>query len=267
MKLYLYKRPPYDLEYGKQEPIFLNNLGYYEDIRSDIEVCRPEGRPDYQLVWVSRGELEVEGRILKNGEYCVLSPHQPQHYTYRHGKQTRYYWIHFTGNRVEDYLQGEALCAGCHGGNGRGQETDTLFSSLIHAAIRDESINSAYATTLFHALLFLLASPAPREFPFLRAKTLLEDISAPVSIGDLARLYCMSAEHFIRSFKVAYGTTPTNYRIRYQLAQAKTLLSDTRLSVFSIAQACGFTEADYSSRLFKKLVGVTPSQYRKRFFI
>jgi AraC-like DNA-binding protein len=74
----------------------------------------------------------------------------------------------------------------------------------------------------------------------------------------------MTPEHFIRSFKRAYGRTPQNYRIHYLILQAKSLLSDTRLSVSGIANICGYSDQYYFSRLFKKHTGVTPSEYRRR---
>lgn len=263
MKMTYHKTSDYDQEYGNKFNLYLNNFGYFDNINQDIKVFRPNGRLDYHIIYVSNGNIEINGTLLKNGDYCVYSPNEPQSYVYKVKENSRYYWLHFTGNKVKDILNDKTLKSGIHESNGRINEIDTLFLSLSREAIHASGEITDYAVALLYAILQLFSSPTPKAFQFLRAKNDLEDLSINKSIAEVCSYYNMTPEHFIRSFKKAYGTTPANYRINHQLTQAKNLLLDTQLEISSISEMCGFSDPYYFSRLFKKHVGITPTHFRK----
>ena len=257
MNIYYLVDHVYDQEYGKGEPLYLNNLGYYEDLQEDVVVSRPQGRLDYHLIYVVGGEVQVGEAMIENGDYCVFAPHEPQNYTYRACKNARYYWFHFTGHQVS------APVSGIHRSNGRQNEGEALCLALVRATKQTLEGADSYVVTLLRALFLLLTAPAPKPQHFSRAKKRLEDLTQPTTIGALAALYDMTEEHFIRSFKGAYGTTPARYRIQHQLTQGKHLLLDTDLPVSTIADLCGIPDPYYFSRLFKKHIGVAPVRYRR----
>lgn len=264
MKVFYKRRHPDNFEKQKTEALYVNNFGYYKDIEKEIRIERAEGRYDYQLIYVSNGEMLVGKSILKSGDYCVFYPDEPQFYTYRCAEGSSYYWIHFTGNAASSLLASDSLSSGVHSAEVRQNELDTLFHSLSLSARRTGETDSRYEQALLYSILLLLSESEKRAFPFLRAKKQLEDAKSEKTVTELAELYGMTPEHFIRSFKRAYGRTPQNYRIHYLILQAKSLLSDTRLSVSGIADICGYSDQYYFSRLFKKHTGVTPSEYRRR---
>lgn len=263
MKIMYQKTSDYNQEYGNNFNLYLNNFGCFENINQDIKVYRPNGRLDYHIIYVSSGNIEVDGKTLTTGEYYVYYPNDPQSYVYKTKENSRYYWLHFVGSKVNEILNNKNLKRGIHESNGRINEIDTLFLSLSREAIHAYGKKTDYAVALLYAILQLFTSPTPKAFQFLRAKNDLEDLSINKSIADLSVYYSMTPEHFIRSFKNAYGTTPTNYRINFQLTQAKNLLLDTALEISSIAEMCGFNDPYYFSRLFKKHVGITPTHFRK----
>ncbi len=267
MNLFYKRRHPKSTDKQKGQALYLNNFGYYKDIEKEIKIERAEGRYDYQLIYVSSGEMLVGKRTLKSGDYCIFAPSDPQFYTYLPVDGSRYYWIHFTCNKADELLNSEMLFSGVHSAEIRQNELDTLFHSLSLSARRTGEADSRYEQAPLYSILLLLSETEKNAFPFLRAKKQLEDAKSEKTVSELAELYGMTAEHFIRSFKIAYGRTPQNYRIHYQLLQARNLLSDTRLSVLNIAEICGYTDQYYFSRLFKKHTGMTPTEYRKRYSI
>ena len=248
----------------KEKSLRLNNFGYYKDIEKDIKVKRENGRYDYQLIYVSSGEVLVDRSILKSGDYCIFAPNNPQFYTYLAREGSRYFWVHFTQNGLDELFGREALLSGVHSAEIRQNELDTLFQSLSISARRTAEKDSQYEEALLYSILLLLSESRVGAFPFFRAKKELENIKSEKSVSELASLYEMTPEHFIRSFKKAYGRTPQNYRTQYLLTQAKNLLSDTRLSVSNISEICGYSDQYYFSRLFKRYTGVTPTEYRSR---
>lgn len=82
------------------------------------------------------------------------------------------------------------------------------------------------------------------------------------SLEELAQIACLSKYHFLRMFRAAYGCTPHQFQLQLRVEKARALLAQTRLSVQAIAELLCFDEPASFSRLFRKKVGVYPSQYR-----
>ncbi|MBE6956234.1 MAG: helix-turn-helix domain-containing protein [Ruminococcaceae bacterium] len=90
------------------------------------------------------------------------------------------------------------------------------------------------------------------------------DYAEPLSIAALADSVCLSERHFRRQFEALYQQTPKDYLRRLRLNAAAELLRKKELSVTEIALACGFSDCNYFSRVFRQTVGISPTQYRKR---
>jgi AraC-like DNA-binding protein len=73
----------------------------------------------------------------------------------------------------------------------------------------------------------------------------------------------VSQNYFCRLFKEYSGITPQDFLLKAKLSKAKIALKETSLSVFEIAEQCGFQDASYFCRIFKKKTGVSPLKYRK----
>ena len=72
-------------------------------------------------------------------------------------------------------------------------------------------------------------------------------------------------DYFRRVFKKETGKTPLQYLTDIRIIRTKQLLADKKLfSIISIAENCGFSDSLYFSTCFKKHVGCSPSEYRKR---
>lgn len=87
--------------------------------------------------------------------------------------------------------------------------------------------------------------------------------SENLSASSIAEHFYASPAHLARAFRAAYGITITNYIHQARLIHAKHLLSVTSASISSIALNVGYPDANYFSRIFKSLEGVSPAMYRK----
>jgi AraC family transcriptional activator FtrA len=87
----------------------------------------------------------------------------------------------------------------------------------------------------------------------------------PWHISQLARLAAMSERTFMRRFRAATGLSPADWVTRTRVDAARELLENTRLSIEQIAQRCGLGMPTTLRHHFRKKVGVSPAQYRKRF--
>lgn len=84
-----------------------------------------------------------------------------------------------------------------------------------------------------------------------------------LSLGDLASRFGLDGSYLSRSFKQAAGSNLTVYIAQLRVAEAKRLLQTRELSITEVAQAVGYGDYAYFSRVFKKLTGVSPRRYRE----
>ncbi len=90
------------------------------------------------------------------------------------------------------------------------------------------------------------------------------DPTREVSIELLSALCDMSKTNFRRAFLLQIGDTPLRYRDRRLLSLAKELLSSGFFSVAECAERCGFDDASYFGRFFKKHTGISPGEFKQR---
>jgi transcriptional regulator GlxA family with amidase domain len=85
----------------------------------------------------------------------------------------------------------------------------------------------------------------------------------PLDVPTMASAALMSAAHFSRKFRAAYGETPYTYLITRRIERAKAFLRQG-MSVTDTCFAVGCTSLGSFSSRFTEIVGETPSQYRAR---
>ena len=87
----------------------------------------------------------------------------------------------------------------------------------------------------------------------------------PSPVTTMIQLSSLSERSFNRRFKQATGLSPIEYVHTLRLEEAKQLLESGHDPIESIAQAVGYEDAAFFGRLFRRKVGLTPAQYRRRF--
>ncbi|MEV7027962.1 helix-turn-helix transcriptional regulator [Kitasatospora sp. NPDC093558] len=98
-----------------------------------------------------------------------------------------------------------------------------------------------------------------------RARDMMDrEYAQPLDVTALARTALMSAGHFSRSFRAAYGETPYSYLMTRRIERAKALLRRGDLTVTEVCMEVGCTSLGSFSSRFTELVGETPSAYRAR---
>ena len=159
-------------------------------------------------------------------------------------------------------------------------ENSNLKASLqkLQSVLDGSGIDDhAYAETLGLLLLWELRHAADPKYsqlnPVRGGLTVLQlrrikefvdaHISKEIGISELASLAGLSQFHFIRAFKHSVGLSPYQYVLSERINVAKEMLSTCDLSVADVALAVGFSDVSQLNRVFRKLIGVTPTAFRR----
>lgn len=150
-----------------------------------------------------------------------------------------------------------------------------LLSELYELAsssdyIRDMRINEKLA-----ALLTLLmeqswhpesAKVSRKRLELSAVKDYLDEhYTEKIALDTLAEMFFINKFYMTKIFKESYGTTVNGYLIFKRITRAKQLLRFTDMTVDEIGNAVGMEDANYFSRMFRKVEGISPSEYRKQW--
>jgi len=91
-----------------------------------------------------------------------------------------------------------------------------------------------------------------------------EDLRQVPKPRELARIVRLSSSRFNHLFTAETGFSPSQYLKALRMEKAKVLLESTFLNVKEIMTSVGLSDLSHFVRKFKKLYGITPSEYRKR---
>lgn len=158
---------------------------------------------------------------------------------------------------------------------------DPLFRHLVEeiysVADRDDAIARLLTDSVAETILVLIrdkytdSPPIQRELRPLDAATrkmivayLNDSLESDIHLEALAQMTGMSVQGFISAFRRAFHTTPYRFLLDLRIERAQTLLSGTSQCVAEIAVSVGFSTPGHFATAFKRRVGMSPSEYRRR---
>ena len=105
---------------------------------------------------------------------------------------------------------------------------------------------------------------APKKMEISRVKSFLDEhYEEKLSLESVASHFFIDKHYLARLFKEQYGVTLVTYLQQVRITHAKRMLRFTDKSIEEIGLECGIGELNYFSRVFKKLEGVSPSEFRR----
>ncbi|MFM9278265.1 response regulator [Paenibacillus jiagnxiensis] len=84
-----------------------------------------------------------------------------------------------------------------------------------------------------------------------------------ITLQDISNRFYLSREYISRKFKQEFDVNLSEYLTRLRIRQAKLLLLNPRLRLQQISEMVGYQDEKYFGKVFKKLEGITPGEYRK----
>ncbi len=92
-------------------------------------------------------------------------------------------------------------------------------------------------------------------------------IDEGITLEDLCRHFAYTKQYLIRVFKKETGKTPIAFMNEIKLNRSINELLNSCKPIFEIAAVCGFEDYNYFSRIFKRQFGMSPGDYRRKYFI
>ena len=258
-------------------PLLVSSCGYYRvESGPIIKTTRPKGRRDYQLLYIAEGKAHFHfngnKRIVNKGEMVLFRPYDPQFYFYYPKDKCQVFWVHFTGNDVEQLLNEYKLPNEKVFYAGNSSEYQWLFEQMIRE-LQLCRANYQELLTILLRHIFLLIDRFLKEGGKTGVDALNEiqasiryfneNYTKDIHIEDYAKSLHISPCWFNRRFKQVTKMTPLQYILSVRLANAKTLLETKDYNVTETAYAVGFHNPLYFSKMFSKHFGISPSEYRK----
>ncbi|MBP3434861.1 MAG: AraC family transcriptional regulator [Clostridia bacterium] len=263
--------PPYEA------PLLVMSAGHYRFVQmTRFHTHRPQGRPDYQLLYVAGGTAKFrigdEWQRVDEGGAVLYCPDEPQEYLYHLEDNPDIYWVHFTGTAAAETV---TRC-GLHGGAVVSAGVESRYRELFEAIIRElqlkRPLGDELTAVLVQELMVRMArrdreshTDRPRSAMIENAVREMERrFAEPLTVAALAEQFHVEVCWFSRLFRRQMGASPQQYLMNIRMMKARELLSTTDCPIGEAARLSGYDNPLYFSRLFSRLYGCLPREYRRR---
>lgn len=261
------------------EPLLVTSAGNIRPRSArKFYTTRPEGREDYQLLYVSDGcvyfEFQGKEEKVEKGHMVLYWPGESQYYKMYSADGAEFFWVHFTGYDVERLLAEWGISPG---ENVFWVGTASDYRWMFHQMIRElqtRRLHYEEVTRMNLHHLFLLIQRHQTETEeetgadfhgeIIQAITWFErHWRENVSIEEYAMRNRITPCWFRQKFKAFTGVSPTQYLIQLRMTNAMNLIENSDYNISQIAYLVGYDNPSYFRRLFRKYTGLSPIEYKK----
>lgn len=230
------------------------------------------------IVISGSGSLEYQGNSyeLHQGDCIFIDCQKPySHCTSEDLWQLR--WVHFYGPNMKQIYEKYAERGGSpcfHPDNL--EDYVHLLQEIYQIASSDDYVKDMMIYEKLISLLTLLMKESWHPDNSLRntpsaKKQNLQDIKEyldqnfqrKISLDELSKTFYINKFYLTRVFKEQFGMSVTGYLLQIRITHAKQLLRFTDMAIEMIALECGMNDPNYFSRMFKRVEGLTPTEFRE----
>ena len=245
--------------------------------RQMAETVRPNGRQDWQIIYVKSGAgdywTDGECRHVTEGHIILYRPGEPQRYRNELADQPDIYWVHFAGTEVDSELERLGFSQGHIFYVGSSREYDCLFEQIIaELQVKQchfQELTEAYLRqllSLFARHRAVQTGAAVRRTAEVEAavRWFHQNFSQPFCVSEYAKSCGMSPRWFTQQFTRQMGVSPQQYLTGVRMEKACELLALPE-PVSGVSELLGYQNPLYFSRVFRKHMGMCPTEYRKKY--
>ncbi len=261
-------------------PLYIRKMGYFPKVKYHY-VQKDNGTDYCMLIYcvAGRGHYCINGgeeHSLEADQYIILPDNMPYRFWADEKDPWTIYWLHFEGSLSRQFVQYPITARNIiPGKTSRLQDRidvfNEIYASFSMAYTQEYMVHASL--TLYHLLSSFVHLEAFRHYKSGQTDQSFaaqvihymdENVSRNLSLQDIAKHFKYSPSHFSALFQKETGYSPINYYIQLKVRRACQYVELSQLRFFEIADMVGFNEPAYFTRIFTKVMGMSPSEYRHR---
>ncbi|HVI47229.1 MAG TPA: AraC family transcriptional regulator [Chitinophaga sp.] len=258
---------------------YITDIGYYPKARYHYRE-RIHGSAQHILIYVLEGEGEVQIKKdkyqLQRGNFIIIPADTYHKYAADEQSPWTIYWVHFTGSTTHAFLELLLSQNNSYKGHVDFRESRIqLFENMYTSLEMGYSIDNLCQANM--CLPYFLTSYVFHE-NYNRAaghekqidainisiNYMRDHIDEMTTLQQIARAVNLSVSHFSFLFRKKTGFSPIEYLTHLKVQKACQYLLFTNLRIKEIAHKLGVEDQYYFSRMFTKVMGMSPAAYRSR---
>lgn len=268
----------------EREPLMLGlhitDIGYYPKASNHFRE-RKEAISPYVLIYCIEGcgwfKVGDEEHTVTKNQCFILPASVPHSYGADEKEPWTIYWIHFKGKLADRYakclLKPKNINPTIYSRiSGRIDLYEEIFHTFEMGYSRE---NLLYACSAFHHFMGTLCylqqyrsavatDDSKEDLISASIHYMKENIEKRLTLSDIATHVGYSSSHFSSIFNMRTGHSPLNYFNQLKIQYACHLLDFTDIRINQVCFKIGIDDCYYFSRLFSKVMGVSPRDYKKQ---
>lgn len=257
--------------------LFPVDIGYYPVAKYHYRE-REKGCAEFILIYCvgGKGWFQYNGKPRQDvqpGNFFILPPGISHQYGASKDDPWSIYWVHFSGSNAVKFAENETNILQSIAYQEKDEHAQ-LFEEIIgtlSGGISDE--NMAYSCGCLNYLLSLFKfshihyrnrNPRTNDFLELAVIFMKNNLHRKLNLSEVAAACKLSPSHFSTLFRQRTNRSPMEYFTLLKIQRACHLLDNSNLRIKEVAQMLGINDPFYFSRIFGKVMLVTPSEYRNQ---
>ncbi len=263
--------------------LYITSIGYVSNALYHYKTAKSQ-QEEYFLIYCTIGcgciksaKFNIDVRA---NQFVVVDATTPYTITADPTSPWTIYWMTFRGEKAKIYASMMSSVISIPPAiNSRIEQRTEIFESIFAILSTELSINKLnYANTLFATYLasfvYIDIFRESNSKSVTQAQTIInqvthymsENVEKNLTLKQLADYAGYSTSYFYRKFIAEMEESPIEYFIKLKINKASIYLIKSTMSISQIAVKLGFNNPDYFSRIFKKTVGISASEFRKQGF-
>jgi AraC-like DNA-binding protein len=260
--------------------LYVQKIGFFPKVKFHY-IRKDQGTNYAMLIYCVEGKgwYHIYGHTypVEKNQYIIIPPDIPYFFKADASEPWTIYWLHFRGKYCRNFLPSHSeprsiLVDEYSRLQDRIQLFEEIYSSFSMGYIEEYMIYSSMCLHLFLASFIWIEPyryiriPNHKEYAF-SSKVIhymQEQIERSLSLDQLAAYFKYSPSHFSMLFREETGMSPIHYFIQLKMQKACQYIVLTNMKLNEIAVKLGFDEPAYFSRIFTKIMGLSPSAYRRK---